>query len=631
MNIPARHFLLSALMALALVARPGLWAEEAPPAVSETPSAPAAPQDNDAPATKEQARDENRSTDQKAGDAAPPAESSPSTGPAEEKDSKADRSSNDGRREGRRHNGHHNHGQGSARVIFWGDASLAADESADGVVSIVGSSTSDGEVGDAVVSILGSSTSSGRVGSGVISILGSSRVTGGSVGDVVVSILGTSYVNGRVHGAVVAVLGDVELGPNAVVDGDIQCVGGSLKRDPQAIVHGDTNQVGLGINFSDMHGLHAWVAECLRYVRPLAFHRDVLWVWWIVIGFLGLYVLLAALFPKSVENCLATFEQRPGYSLLTALLVTVIAPLATLLLMVTIVGGVALAFFLLLAGIFGKMVMIAWIGRRLTNIFGRSTPVHPALAVIVGGIVVLLLYTVPVIGFLTAKLLSWVGLGVVIATILLGSKRNRTVRPAVATAGAAAMPTVATPAAAVSAAVLPAAAPIPSVVPPMAPPPPPPAAESAGFTGATPSPATPPPIAAVPPVVVSASTLVRAGFWIRLAASALDGLLVALAVGLVPHMFRPNYLLIYAAYCILLWGLRGTTIGGIVCNLKVVRLDDRRVDWPTALVRGLGGFLSFFAAGIGFIWVSFDEQRQSWHDKIAGTTVVHVPKGVSLI
>jgi uncharacterized RDD family membrane protein YckC len=71
--------------------------------------------------------------------------------------------------------------------------------------------------------------------------------------------------------------------------------------------------------------------------------------------------------------------------------------------------------------------------------------------------------------------------------------------------------------------------------------------------------------------------------------------------------------------------------GGIVCGLKVVRLDDRPIDWGTAIVRALGCFLSFVVLCLGFLWVVFDDQRQSWHDKIAGTTVVRVPKGVSLV
>jgi uncharacterized RDD family membrane protein YckC len=48
-------------------------------------------------------------------------------------------------------------------------------------------------------------------------------------------------------------------------------------------------------------------------------------------------------------------------------------------------------------------------------------------------------------------------------------------------------------------------------------------------------------------------------------------------------------------------------------------------------VRALGGFLSLIAAGLGFIWVAFDDEKQAWHDKIAGTTIVRVPKGTSLL
>jgi len=48
-------------------------------------------------------------------------------------------------------------------------------------------------------------------------------------------------------------------------------------------------------------------------------------------------------------------------------------------------------------------------------------------------------------------------------------------------------------------------------------------------------------------------------------------------------------------------------------------------------VRSLSAFLSLAVAGLGFIWVAFDDEKQSWHDKIAGTTIVKVPKGTSLL
>jgi uncharacterized RDD family membrane protein YckC len=91
------------------------------------------------------------------------------------------------------------------------------------------------------------------------------------------------------------------------------------------------------------------------------------------------------------------------------------------------------------------------------------------------------------------------------------------------------------------------------------------------------------------------------------------------------------FLPLLAVYAACLWRLRGTTIGGIILGLKVVRLDDRPMDWTTAVVRALACFLSLVVVFLGFIWVAFDPEKQSWHDKIAGTIVVRVPRGLSLI
>jgi uncharacterized RDD family membrane protein YckC len=146
------------------------------------------------------------------------------------------------------------------------------------------------------------------------------------------------------------------------------------------------------------------------------------------------------------------------------------------------------------------------------------------------------------------------------------------------------------------------------------------------------------PVVAAPPLT-SADTLPRAGFWIRLAALLLDVILVGVICsflsGLTPNgthvRIRADLLPALAVYGAVMWKLKGSTVGGIVCGLKVVRLDDRPLDWGTTIVRALGCFLSLVVLGLGFIWVVFDDQRQSWHDRIAGTTVVRVPKGVSLV
>ena len=121
----------------------------------------------------------------------------------------------------------------------------------------------------------------------------------------------------------------------------------------------------------------------------------------------------------------------------------------------------------------------------------------------------------------------------------------------------------------------------------------------------------------------------RAGFWIRVAALAIDVTLVG-SIAVMMSM-GPLFLLALATYGAVMWKLKGTTIGGIVCGLRVVRTNDGPLDWTVAIVRALGCFLSLLVAGLGFIWVAFDDDKQGWHDKIAGTLVVRVPAGVSLV
>jgi uncharacterized RDD family membrane protein YckC len=116
----------------------------------------------------------------------------------------------------------------------------------------------------------------------------------------------------------------------------------------------------------------------------------------------------------------------------------------------------------------------------------------------------------------------------------------------------------------------------------------------------------------------------RAGFWVRMGALLIDVILVGIVLRLL-HPLGHFHLVVLAAYGAVMWKLRGSTIGGRVFDLQVVRLDGREFDWETSIVRALGCFLSLAVAGLGFIWIAFDEGRQAWHDKIAGTVVVRVP------
>src|SRR5207248_9904058 len=90
-------------------------------------------------------------------------------------------------------------------------------------------------------------------------------------------------------------------------------------------------------------------------------------------------------------------------------------------------------------------------------------------------------------------------------------------------------------------------------------------------------------------------------------------------------------LLLWFIYHVAMWAWKGTTIGGTVMGIKVVRVDGRAVDVGVALVRAAASIFSLLVLGLGFFWAGWNREKQSWHDKIAGTVMVKVPRGVPLL
>jgi uncharacterized RDD family membrane protein YckC len=486
---------------------------------------------------------------------------------------------------------------GSDLVSIGHDSNLAIGQQAESVVSVFGSSTSDGDAVD------------------VVSVFGDTRVTG-PVADTAVAVLGNTYIDSKVDGNVVAVLGDVELGPHAEVGGDVVAVLGAVHRDPAAIIHGSLQNVLVG-GSGAFQWLQTWIKHCLLYGRPLAFVHGLGWAWTLALGFLAFYACLALLFRPGIERCVHTLETQPGHTALAALLAILLTPVLVILLCVTLIGIAAVPFVvaaLFCASLFGKAVMLAWVGARITT-KQPGTAVHPAIAVLIGGAIVLLLYVVPVLGFLVYKLLGFFGFGAVVYTLVLAARARRAANGERATA---ARPAPSYAAAATAAETIVAAADASAAAGPS------PAVEASAAASAGPAAAP----AAVLPQITAA--LPRAGFWIRMAALVLDVVLVGVVLSFT-HPFENIHIVLLAVYGAVMWKLRGTTVGGIVFDLHVVRLDGRPIDWETAIVRALGCFLSLFVVFLGFIWIAFDANRQAWHDKIAGTVVVQAKKGTPLV
>jgi uncharacterized RDD family membrane protein YckC len=135
--------------------------------------------------------------------------------------------------------------------------------------------------------------------------------------------------------------------------------------------------------------------------------------------------------------------------------------------------------------------------------------------------------------------------------------------------------------------------------------------------------------------------VVKAGFFRRFAALALDWLTLSVIVDIVSFAYRlgsgTDLILthlnlaaglsaaLFIIYFTLLTGEGGQTLGKMLLGIKVQCADGSTVGYGRALIRTLGYIVSiFFGSFLGFLWALWDKNNQTWHDKIAGTEVVKV-------
>lgn len=94
------------------------------------------------------------------------------------------------------------------------------------------------------------------------------------------------------------------------------------------------------------------------------------------------------------------------------------------------------------------------------------------------------------------------------------------------------------------------------------------------------------------------------------------------------------YLAFYAtAYAIVVgarWAFNasGGSPGQRALGLRIVRESDGRAPGVRlGLGRALGSLVSGLPLSFGYLWAAWDANRQTWHDKMAGTYVVWVERG----
>jgi uncharacterized RDD family membrane protein YckC len=121
----------------------------------------------------------------------------------------------------------------------------------------------------------------------------------------------------------------------------------------------------------------------------------------------------------------------------------------------------------------------------------------------------------------------------------------------------------------------------------------------------------------------------RASFGVRLLAAIIDGILLGI-VGIVIRVIfgaalgAALQLVLGLAYSVYLEGSpSGQTIGKKAMNIRVIDFNTGGPIGPSrALIRYLGKLVSGFVCLLGYLWMLWDSEKQTWHDKFAQSVVV---------
>ena len=87
------------------------------------------------------------------------------------------------------------------------------------------------------------------------------------------------------------------------------------------------------------------------------------------------------------------------------------------------------------------------------------------------------------------------------------------------------------------------------------------------------------------------------------------------------------YFSIGGLYFGLCWSNGGQTLGMKAWRLVLRRDDGAPLRLPIALLRYAGAWVSLMALGLGFLWSMIDARRRAWHDLLAGTEMIQLPRG----
>jgi len=122
----------------------------------------------------------------------------------------------------------------------------------------------------------------------------------------------------------------------------------------------------------------------------------------------------------------------------------------------------------------------------------------------------------------------------------------------------------------------------------------------------------------------------RAGFWRRFVASLLDGIILGVIGGILGSILTDNDnaatgvgVLLGILYYTYFEGSSGQTLGKKALGIRVVDLaGGGSIGFGRAFIRYIGRIVSAIPLLLGYFWMLWDKERQTWHDKFARSVVV---------
>ena len=277
----------------------------------------------------------------------------------------------------------------------------------DGDIRIAGQTVSIGGVTASNATVAGQSVTldaSGRI-QGDASIASQNATVNGAVGRDLAAAGTRVTVNGAVGRDISAGVTSLTLGSNSAVGGNVSYVSRhDATLETGAHVAGTLSRQEPPANQDNGPQLGAMIGGGIAMA-----------VYWFV-AFMLISLVLVLLFPRFVHDATEVAVNAPWKTLLVGFLGSFIGPIAIVTLMLTVIG-IPLALLFLLGWALIVCLSVPFAAYCLGSLLISKSTTNPVWIMLLGSAIVLVLFMIPLVGFITWLVAMWFGLGIILQQV----------------------------------------------------------------------------------------------------------------------------------------------------------------------------------------------------------------------